>query len=155
MSSKKAKEHAKQRAMCYENLVFGYIKKITKSFDHADMTDNTNTTGYIDFATDELPANVIVLGWKCVTTEGFSGDTTATIQVGVSGTLDLYSAVTSGSVLAAGIIGSVVKTTGVVFNEAAATPRITITGGADFTSISAGKATVDIYYIDLKSDVED
>ncbi len=123
------------------------VKEISLSFDYDDMTDDGSTSGHIDFATDALPADVIVLGWKCVTTTGFTGDTTATVKVGTSGTTDLYSAVTNGSVAAAGTVGSVCKTTGVVFNEAAATPRVTITGSADFTSISAGSATVTLYYI--------
>ena len=126
------------------------VRKISLAITPALMTDNTNTTGYIDFPTDALPAGAIVLGWAMKTTAGFAGDTTAVVQVGVAGTLDLYSAVTSGSCFTAIKVGSVVKTTGVVYQAAAATPRVTITGGADFTSIvtnAAGRGTVTMYYI--------
>jgi hypothetical protein len=128
------------------------VQSVSKVIAVASMTDNTNTTGYIDFAGSALPASSLVLGWKCVTTAGFAGDTTATIQVGIAGTLDLYSAVTTGSVFAPGTVGSVVKTTGVYFQAAAATPRVTITGSADFTSIvtnGLGAATVTMYYVPL------
>ncbi len=138
----------------WNNVMSGIVKKITKVCPVASFTDNTNATGYIDFATGALPADCIVLGWKAVTdTAGkWDDDTTAVIQVGIAGTLDLYSSVTSGSVAAAGTVGSVVKTTGSVFNEAAATPRVTITGGSDFTAfVTAGapSTTVTIYYIEL------
>lgn len=126
------------------------VRKVSLAITPALMTDNTNTTGYIDFPTGALPAGVIVLGWAMKTTVGFAGDTTAVVQVGIAGTLDLYSAVTSGSCFAAGKVGSVVKTTGVYYQTAAATPRVTITGGADFTSIvtnGTGRGVVTIYYI--------
>ena len=121
-----------------------FIGKVSKTFSVADMTDNTNTTGYIDF-TSQLPAGCVVLGWKCVTAAGFSGDTTATIQVGKSGAVGAYSTVTSGSCLTAVTVGSA-SVLATSFEAAAVAPRVTITGGADFTSISAGTATVTVFY---------
>ena len=117
----------------------------SQSLVFSDFTDNTNTTGYIDITT-QIPAGSIVLGWKAVTSVGFTGDTTAVIQVGVSGAVDKYSAVTSGSVVAAGTVGSTVKA-GNVFEAAAATARVTVTGGADFTSITAGTMVGTLYVV--------
>lgn len=126
------------------------IKSVSKAFLKSAMTDNLNTTGYIDMAADSIPANSIVLGWKFVTTVAFNGDTSAIVQVGVAGTLDKYSAVTNGSCFAAGTIGSVVKTTGSVYEAAATTPRLTITSAADFTNVAAaGAGTLTMYYIPL------
>jgi len=127
------------------------VASISKTIAVADMTDNAGTaTGYIDFDASALPAKSFVLGWKCVTSAGFAGDTSAVVQVGIAGTLDLYSATTTGSVFTAITVGSVCKTTGVVYQTAAATPRVTITGTADFTSVksnAAGACIVTIYYI--------
>jgi hypothetical protein len=127
------------------------VASVSKTIAVAAMTDNAGTaTGYIDFTASALPAKSIVLGWKCVTSAGFAGDTSAVVQVGIAGTLDLYSATTTGSVFTAVTCGSVVKTTGTYFQTAAATPRVTITGAADFTSIvtnAAGACVVTIYYI--------
>lgn len=124
---------------------------VSKTIAVAAMTDNTGAaTGYIDFAAGAIPAKSIVLGWKCVTSAGFAGDTTAVVQVGIAGTVDLYSASTAGSCFTAVTVGSVCKTTGVFYQTAAATPRVTITGGADFTSIKTdgtGACVVTIYYI--------
>ena len=126
------------------------VKKLSLTITPALMTDNTNTTGYIDFPTNSLPANCFVLGWSCKATAGFAGDTTATIQVGIAGTLDFYSAITTGSIFAAGKVGAIVKTNHPHYQVAAATPRVTITGTADFTAIKTdgtGRAVVNIYYI--------
>jgi hypothetical protein len=70
--------------------------------------------------------------------------------VGISGTLDLYSATTTGSIYTTGTVGSVCATTGVYFQAAAATPRITVTSGSDFTrqvTAGTGRSTVTIYYV--------
>jgi len=132
----------------------GPIKSISKVCTATGFTDDSDATGYIDFATGALPAGTIVLGWTATTaTAGvWDDDTTATIQVGVSGAVDLYSATTTGSVAVAGTVGSVCKTTGIVFNAAAATPRVTITGGDDFTKFvtaATPSTTVTIYYVEL------
>jgi len=109
--------------------------------------DNADATGYIDFDT-KLPANAIVVGWKAVVSEGFAGDTTATCQIGVAGDLDKYSGVVTASVLAAATVGAPGNTD----SELAVTEqtvRVTVTGGADFTSIVTadnGAMVVSLYY---------
>ena len=113
----------------------------------ADFTDNTDATGYIDFDTD-LPANAIVVGWKAEVSEGFAGDTTAVCQVGIAGDLDKYSGVTTASVLAVATVGALGNTDSVMATTAQ-TPRVTVTGGADFTTIKTadnGAMVVSLYY---------
>jgi hypothetical protein len=123
---------------------------VSQALAVAAFTDNANTTGYIDITT-QIPAGSIVLGWKAVVSGGFTGDTTATIQVGVSGTLDKYSAVTTNSVFAAGTVGCApCKSATNVFEAAAVTARVTVTGTADFTSIvtsASGAMVVTIYVL--------
>ncbi len=120
---------------------------VSQELDHAAFTDNLNTTGYIDITT-QIPAGAIVLGWKAVCSEGFTGDTTAIVQVGIAGTLDKYSASVAGSVFAPATVGSSVKA-GNVYEPALITARVTVTGATDFTLILAatGKMVVTIYYI--------
>lgn len=124
------------------------IGVITETVAFGDFTDNTDTTGYVDLSED-LPAGAIPLGWKAVVATGFTGDTTAVIQVGVSGDLDRFSAVTDQSVLAAATKGaSALGQSDCLDGIAAAqTPRVTVTGGADFGSITAGEMTVSLYYL--------
>ena len=127
------------------------MKVVSKVCAIADFTDGTDATGYIDFTADALPKGAIPIGWKAVVTEGFAGDTTAVIQVGISGDVDRFSADTTQSVLAAGTVGSVAIAADALKGiGAVATPRVTVTGGDDFTSIVTadnGAMTVTIYYI--------
>jgi len=118
---------------------------ISEAIVYSGFTDNGDATGYIDLSTD-IPASSVVIGWKVVTSTGFTGDTTAVVSVGDTD-VDRFSSVTTGSVLAAGTVGSQPKDGVNAFCAAATTPRVTVTGGADFGSISAGAATVYIYYM--------
>lgn len=124
------------------------VQEATLTFTYDEMTDST-TTGTIDFATGAIPAGALILGWKAVASAGFTGDTSAVIQVGVSGDLDRFSAQTTGSVFAAGTVGSLAIAADAADGiSAAVTPRVTITTAADFTSVDGGAATVSIYYIE-------
>jgi hypothetical protein len=137
-----------ESAVSYGGDTYDIQKLTSQSLAYGSFTDNTNATGYIDFTSGQLPAGAIVLGWKATVTTGFSGDTTATMMVGISGDTDAFSANTAQSCLAAGTIGSAsLAATAALPIATAQTPRVTVTGGSDFTSISAGVASVEIYYI--------
>lgn len=132
------------------------IKSITQVCPVTGFTDGTGTSGYMDF-TSQLPADCLVLGWKAVTTTAgqWDNDTTAVMTVGISGATDKFSGGGAASVAAAGTTGDVGKlatNAPIVFNDTAATPRVTVTGGSDFTAfVTAGDcvSTVTIYYIPL------
>lgn len=113
------------------------------------MTDNTNTTGYIDFTTP-LPIGAVPVSSQFACSAGFAGDTTATWQLGIAGTLDKYSTTTSNSCFTAITTSSLTKTTGLTATNAAQTPRLTITGTADFTSIvsnGTGVGVATLFYL--------
>lgn len=124
---------------------------IAETFAIGEFTDGAGTSGHVDFAT-ALPAGVSVKRWQSVVGTGFTGDTTAVMQVGVSGNVDRFSQVTSGSVLAAGTIGSDAPAVSgdPSYIETATTVRVTVTGGADFGSISAGSMTVIVFCDDAR-----
>ena len=125
-----------------------HLKSITsQTLDFDDFTDNTNTTGYIDITT-KLPALAVPIAWKAVVSTGFTGDTTATMQVGVSGDLDKFSGVTTNSCLAAGTVGAMALNS-VALSSSEQTVRVTVTGAADFTSITAGSMVVTLYYLQM------
>jgi hypothetical protein len=138
-----------EEATTYGGDTYNIQKLSSQTLAIANFTDNAGTaTGYIDFTTGQIPSGAIVLGWKATTTTGFTGDTTATVIVGVSGDTDAFSADATQSVLAAGTTGSAsLAATGALPIATAQTPRVTVTGGSDFTSISAGSMSVDIYYL--------
>ena len=126
------------------------IRSVSKTVAVASMTDNTNTTGYIDFATDSLPIGAVPISSQFACSAGFAGDTTATWQLGVSGSLDIFSTTTTNSCFTAITTSSLTKTTGLTATNAAKTPRLTITGSADFTSIvsnGAGAGVATLFYL--------
>lgn len=128
----------------------GQIASLTsEELDHAAFTDEVGTAlGHIDLAS-QLPARALVLGTSVNVTEGFAGDTTAIVQVGVTGDLDRFSSVVDQSVLAISRVAMGIPTDGQDGFAAAQTVRVTVTGGADWGNITAGKMFVTIYYIPL------
>ncbi|MCP4376269.1 MAG: hypothetical protein GY794_08865 [bacterium] len=123
-------------------------KLVSQTLDFGSFTDNGDASGYVDFTSGSIPAGSIVTGWKAVVSTGFTGDTTAVIEVGESGDSDAYSADVAQSVLAAATVGSAAKEA-LAFVGSATTPRVTVTGGADWGNIAAGSMTVTIYYRQL------
>jgi len=115
----------------------------------ADFTDGGSTSGYVDL-TNLLPVGALVLGWSAVVTGAFAGDTTAIMKLGTSGSTGLYSTVTTGSCFAAGTIGSASTNAAGTLNLTAVAVRVTVTGGADFTSIVSnglGAASIKLFYV--------
>ncbi len=123
-------------------------KLISQTLDFGDFTDGGGASGYIDLTTGDIPAGSIVTGWKAAVSTGFTGDTTAVIEVGKAGDTDAYSADVAQSVLAAATVGSSAKEA-LAFVGAATTPRVTVTGGSDWGNIAAGSMIVTIYYRQL------
>ena len=147
------KGSTKMRRACWDNEAAGVVKSITQVCSVADFTDGKSTSGYLDFD-DAIPAGSLVLGWKAVTAAAgaWDDDTTAVLMVGKSGDTNYFSGVENGSVAAAGTIYSVCDDYETVFLAAATTPRVTVTGGSDFTAfVTAGtpESTVTVYYIEL------
>ena len=122
------------------------ISVTSQSVAFGDFTDVTDATGYVDLDTD-LPAGAIPIATKFVVSTGFTGDTTAIVQAGIAGTLDMFTENTDQSVLAAATVGSTPTPDCADGMNAAKTIRVTVTGGADFTSISAGVMVVYVYYL--------
>ena len=120
---------------------------VSQILDYASFTDNGDASGYIDLG-GAIPAGSIVTGWKAIVATGFTGDSTAVIEVGVSGDTDAFSADTAQSALVAGTVGSAAKEA-LAFVGADSTPRVTVTGGSDFGNISAGSMTLTVYYTEL------
>jgi hypothetical protein len=130
----------------------GTIQKVSEVITFAGATDNTDATGFMDFTT-AIPARSLILGWEANTTVAWSGDTTAVIQVGVSGDLDRFSADTTKSVFTAiRVASSAIAADAEDGFASAVTPRVTITGGSDFGALNTlASTTVTIYYIDTST----
>ena len=112
-----------------------------------DFTD-VDASGYIDFSSP-IPEGSLILGWQADVKTGFTGNTTAVVQVGESGNIDRFSAKTDSSCLAADVVGTTAAAVSANqgYLASAVTPRVTVTGADDFSNISAGEMDVKILYI--------
>ena len=122
------------------------IEVYQESFAFGDMTDGTGTSGTyeLDYT---IPAGAIVQQVTINALTGFTGDTSAVITVGDGSTVDRYNTGTP-NVFVTAIPGVALgAVSGTAWHTAAATPTITITGAADFSSITAGAVTVTLFVI--------
>ena len=109
----------------------------------SQFTDGGSTAGtyQVQF---ELPVGFFVDRTQLVNVTGFAGDTSAAITVGDGSDVDRYntgtpSVFTTISRLDLGI------SSGTKFIATANRPTITVTSGADFTSVSAGGFDIRVY----------
>lgn len=114
-------------------------KLVSGALAFGAFTDNGNTTGKIDTGIN-LPANSLLLGYELNVTAGFTGDTTAVADLGDGTTPGLYTGAQK-SVLTVQKIGCAAAVAG-AYVAAAKDLTLTVTGAADFTSISAGSVIV-------------
>ena len=109
----------------------------------SQFTDGGSTAGTYQLQF-ELPVGFFVERTQLANLVGFSGDTSAAMTVGDGSDVDRYntgtpSVLTTTSRLDLGIAS------GTRFIATANRPTVTITGNADFTSISAGSFDIRIY----------
>lgn len=118
-----------------------YQETITR----AAMTDGGATAGTIALSTT-IPAGAVFLKSTIHSITGFAGDTTAVITIGDGTDVDRYNTGTPDvfSTVAAGV--DMGAPSGTAFHSAAKTPTVTITSTADFTNVSAGAATITLFY---------
>jgi hypothetical protein len=121
------------------------LRSIAEWVSYDDFTDGAGTSG--DFTmTRQLPAGAIVLGLRVKVTTGFTGDTSAVMTVGKTAGEDQYSDGTSVNVYTAATVGDSPEDP-LEFNASAQSIYLRVTGAADFTSISAGKMLVELFYL--------
>ena len=109
----------------------------------SDFTDLTTAVGNYTCKFD-LPVNFFID--RCILTDvtGFTGDTSATVQIGDGSDVDRLSTGTP-SVFATATIINVGLPSGTLPVTTAFKPVVTVTGASDFTGITAGALTVKIY----------
>ena len=136
------------------------IRKVGQWVKFGDFTDGGSLSGYVDLA-KQIPAGSRVLFSKVTVTAGFAGDTSAVMDIGSTSDTDLFS-YTTHNVLAAAAnlmehadVSGAGTTLGPVLITSDTTVRVTVTGNANFTSISAGKAYVEVVYMSTNPEIID
>ena len=127
------------------------IRKIAQLIKFDEFTDDgSDTIGDLIMKT-QIPAGSFILGCKATVKTGFTGDTTATMKIGTSkdggditgnSTLDVLSA--ARNLVAASFISS---DAGLIAVSSDQTIYVGVTGGSDFSDISAGLMLVEVYYL--------
>lgn len=123
----------------------GGLGVLTAYFTSAMMTDGGSTVGTYAVPTQTIPQGAYVYRSVLENVTGFTGDTSATIQIGDGTDVDRYSTGTPSVFTTANAI-DVGAVSGTAIHTAAKNVTVTITSGADFTSVAAGAATLRIYY---------
>ena len=115
-----------------------------ETFAFGDMTDGGGTTGTFDLSVT-IPEGAIVAQSFIDAVTGFAGDTSATYQLGDGTDVDRYNTGTPDVFTTADHI-SAGAVSGTGYHSADKTPKVTITSGAAFASVTAGAMTVTIMY---------
>lgn len=101
----------------------------------SEFTDGGGASGTLDLGVT-IPAGAVYAQSLITEVVGFAGDTSAVIAIGDGTDVDRYSTGTP-SVFATSLAGADAGApSGTNFHSAPKTPRITITGGTDFTAIA-------------------
>jgi len=134
------------------------IRKVSQIVNFGDITDDGGADGTLNLS-KQIPAGSFVIGSKVTVKDGFTGDTTAVLSIGTAGDANEYSGNTTHNILAA-VRNSVrsafiTADSGLVAESADIDVLITVTGGADFTSITAGKMLVEVFYLSTNVELTD
>lgn len=121
------------------------VQCLTQRLTRAAFTDGGSAAGTLAL-TEKIPQGAWVLRAVLRDATGFTGNTSATMTVGDGTDVDRYNTGTPSVFTTANAI-DLGAPSGTQIHTAEATVTVTITGNSDFTAISAGAATICIYYL--------
>ena len=122
-----------------------YFQSITR----AQFTDGGSTSGTLDLSTT-IPAGAVFVQSLITNLIGFTGDTSATMIIGVTGgDTDRYSTGTPSVFTTAAAGADLGVPSGTKWHTAAATPTVLIVSNADFTNVTAGSCDVGLLWYEL------
>lgn len=115
-----------------------------------DFTDGGSTAGTLVLTAD-LPAGAFVMASQVSQVTGFAGDTSAVLAIGDGSDADRYNTGTYNVFADSSFAGDTLAEGAPSGNRghvsAMTTITVTVTSAADFTSVSAGAATVSLFYL--------
>lgn len=138
------------------------FRKVAQWVSYSDFTDGGGTSGTLNL-TETIPAGSFVIGTKVKVTTAFTGgaNTTAVLDIGNSSDADNYTYTDHNIFTAAdnllepadqvqgGATGG-----GLVPVTSATTVKLTATVSADWTTISAGRMLVEVFYLSTNPELE-
>ena len=120
-----------------------------QSITRAEFTDGGATAGTLDLSTT-IPAGAVFVQSMITNLIGFTGDTSATMIVGVTGgDTDRYSTGTPSVFTTAPAGADLGVPSGTKWHTASAVPTVLITSNADFTNVVAGSCDIALMWWEL------
>ena len=137
------------------------IRKVAQLVDYADFTDSAGVTGTL-VLDKKIPAGSLVIGSKVTVKTGFTGDSSAVMDIGDGSDADLFSYTTHSVYTAArnlmeGCDSAAAGNTGtgIVPISADTSITLTVTGGSAFALITAGLMLVELFYLSTNVELTD
>lgn len=125
----------------------GHVVRIQQTVARSAFTDGGSTSGTYTLTAGTIPVGATVLGSAVTAITGFTGDTSAVLIIGDGTDTDRYNTGTINVfTTAAGGIDAGLPS-GLRYHPAAKSIVLTVTSAADFTNVSAGSVTVEVYYL--------
>lgn len=122
------------------------LNRITETVAFDDFTDGGATTATFTLTAGTIPAGATVLRSVLTAITGFTGDTTATLQVGDGTDVDRYSTGTPSIFTTVAGGADLGVPSGTPYHATAKSVILTATSGADWASVDAGSLTIEVYY---------
>ncbi len=136
------------------------FRKVSQIVEYGDFTDDGSDTNGDLILNKQIPAGSFVIGTKVTVKTGFTGDTSAVISVGPSKDSDDWSGNSTLNVFAAArnLVASAMN--GAVgglqaVSSSANSVYVTVTGGSDFSDITAGRMLVEVFYFSTNVELTD
>ncbi|MFN8468598.1 MAG: hypothetical protein U0X20_23770 [Caldilineaceae bacterium] len=118
---------------------------ISQRVTFSQFTDGGSTSGTFALA-QQIPAGAFVERTLLENVTGFTGDTSAVLDVGDGTDDDRYNAAAGFNVFGDAVALDGGAPQGTQIHTAAKTPTLTLASNADFTSVAAGAFTIKIFY---------
>jgi hypothetical protein len=133
------------------------IRKVSQIIKFSDLVDS-GATG-TKTLNKQIPAGSFVIGSKVTVSEGFAGDVSAVLKLGNAGDDNAYSQASTHNVFAKArnLVKSAIISAdvGVIANGSDTSVIAVVTVDADYTSVSAGKMLIEVYYLSTNLELKD
>jgi len=135
------------------------IRKVSQVVEYSDFTDGGSTSGTLNLR-KKIPAGSFVIGSKVKVIEGFTGDTSCTLDIGTASDADAFSLTTHNIYTAADNLLEAADyggggSAGFYLITSDTTVKLTATSASDWGSVSAGKMEVDVFYLSTNPELTD
>ncbi len=130
------------------------LRKVSQIVEYGDFTDD-GSDEYGDLTLNKaVPAGSFIIGSKVTVKDGFTGDSSATLQVGSAKNNGDYSGSSTHNVFTSGT-KNLVQGTALYPIASNQSIYLTLTSGSDFSDVTAGRLLVEVFYFSTNVELTD